>query len=239
VRSLVGLIPLYAIQRLEVDWMKNWGEFHQNVEWFIKNRQDIVQQCCHIVEHDNQRVYVLAIVDEHQMKGILKRVVDPTEFLSDYGLRSLSKYHEANPFTFGNSTVHYEPAEADCKIKGGNSNWRGPIWFPTSFLMIESLRNLGKAYGSTFKVKGPEGKDLNLSEMAEEIANRLIKMFTRGPDGRRPIYGGTEKFQTDPHWKDHILFFEYFHGDNGAGLGASHQTGWTGLVASLIDEWRR
>ena len=239
VRSLVGLIPLYAVQRLETSWMNRWSEFHSNVEWFIKNRQDIVQQCCHIVDQNGHKVYVLAIVDENQMHGILKRVLDPAEFLSDHGIRSLSKFHEHNPFTFGHSTVHYEPAEADCKIKGGNSNWRGPIWFPTSFLMIESMRNLGKAYGDTFTVKSPDGRELTLTGMAEEVANRMIKMFKRGPDGRRPIYGGIEKFQTDPHWRDHILFFEYFHGDSGAGLGASHQTGWTGLVATLIDEWRR
>jgi hypothetical protein len=239
VRSLVGLIPLYAIQRLETSWMNRWNEFMSNVEWFIKNRQDIVQQCCHIVDQNGHKTYVLAIVDENQMHGILQKVLDPNEFLSDYGIRSLSKHHEKNPFTFGRSVVNYEPAEADCKIKGGNSNWRGPIWFPTTFLMIESMRNLGKAYGDTFTIKAPDGRELTLTGMAEEVANRMIKMFKRGPDGRRPIYGGMEKFQNDPHWRDHILFFEYFHGDNGAGLGASHQTGWTGLVASLIDEWRR
>jgi hypothetical protein len=239
VRSLVGLIPLYAIQRLEVSWMNRWSEFHQNVEWFIKNRQDIVQACCHVVGQGKDSVYVLAIVDENQMRGILTRVMDHNEFLSDYGIRSLSKYHEANPFTFGHSTVHYEPAEADCKIKGGNSNWRGPIWFPTTFLMIESLRNLGKAYGNTFKVTAGDGRELTLPDMAQDVANRMISMFTRNKEGRRPIYGGCEKFQSDQYWRDYIQFFEYFHGDNGAGLGASHQTGWTGLVASLIDEWRR
>jgi hypothetical protein len=239
VRSLVGLIPLYAIQRLEVNWMNRWSEFHQNVEWFIKNRQDIVQQCCHIVDQNGHKVYVLAIVDENQMHGILQRVLDPSEFLSDYGIRSLSKFHEKNPFTFGRSVVTYEPAEADCKIKGGNSNWRGPIWFPTSFLMIESMRNLGKAYGDTFTVKSPDGKELTLTGMAEDVANRLISMFTRNKEGRRPVFGGSEVFQKDPFWRDHLQFYEYFHGDNGAGLGASHQTGWTGLVASLIDEWRQ
>jgi len=242
VRSLVGLIPLYAIQRLEFEWTNQFAEFTQNVHWFMDNRQDLVQSCCYVVEKEpGKKVVVLAIVDEHQMKGILSRVLDPNEFLSDYGIRSLSKYHEKNPFTFGHSTVVYEPAEAECKIKGGNSNWRGPIWFPTSFLMIESLRNLGKAYGTTLKVKAPgdESREITLGEMGEEVANRLIKIFVKGPDGRRPCYGGTEIFQTDPHWKDHVQFFEYFHGDNGAGLGASHQTGWTALVASLIDEWRR
>ncbi len=240
VRSLVGLIPLYAIERLEVDWITPFAEFRSNLEWFVRNRQDIVQRCCHLIEHEGMEVYVLAIVDEEQMKHILQRLFDPQEFLSDYGIRSLSKYHEMNPFIFGKAEVRYEPAESDNKIKGGNSNWRGPVWFPTSFLMIESLRKLGKAYGPTLKLKVPAyDREVTLSEMAEDAANRLIKIFTRDEKGRRPVYGGSKKFQEDPHWRDYVLFYEYFHGDNGAGIGASHQTGWTALVASLIDEWRR
>jgi hypothetical protein len=240
VRSLVGLIPLYAVQRLEGKWIDRWPEFRSNLDWFVHNRQDLVQQTCQIVEHDGQRVYVLAIVDQDQMRGLLRRVFDPEEFLSDFGIRSLSKYHERQPFSFGHSTVGYEPAEAHVKIKGGNSNWRGPIWFPTSFLLIESLRNLGKAYGDQLRVRSPQADaEVTLIDTAEMIANRLIAIFSRDAHGRRPVYGGTEKFQRDPHWRDYILFYEYFHGDNGAGLGASHQTGWTALVASLIDEWRR
>jgi len=239
VRSLVGLIPLFAAQRLEVKWLERLPEFYANVKWVMTNRPDLAKACCHFIDQGDQQVYVCSIVDEHQMLGMLKRVVDPDEFLSDYGLRSLSKHHEKHPFTFGNSVVSYEPGEADCKIKGGNSNWRGPLWFPTSFLMIESLRALGKAYGPTLKVPTPDGRELTLRDIAGELANRQISMFTRGASGRRPIYGGTETFQSDPHWRDHVLFFEYFHGDNGAGLGASHQTGWTSLVASLIDEWRK
>jgi hypothetical protein len=241
VRSLVGLIPLYAIERLEVDWIESFREFTANLEWFTTNRQDIVQRVCHRIQHDGVDVHVLAIVDEDQTKHILERLIDPNEFLSDYGIRSLSKYHQQHPYVFGNSEVRYEPAESDSKIKGGNSNWRGPVWFPTSFLMIESLRKLGKAYGPHFRVPMPDnsGRELTLTEMAEEIANRLIRIFTRNEDGRRPVYGGSKKFQEDPHWRDYILFYEYFHGDNGAGIGASHQTGWTALVASLIDEWRR
>jgi hypothetical protein len=240
VRSLVGLIPLYAIERLEVDWIAPFAEFHSNLEWFVRNRQDIVQRCCHLIVHEGMEVYVLAIVDEEQMKHILRRLFDPGEFLSNYGIRSLSKYHEQNPFIFGQAEVHYEPAESDNKIKGGNSNWRGPVWFPTSFLMIESLRKLGKAYGPTLKLKVPAyDREMTLTEMAQDAADRLIKIFTRDERGRRPVYGGTKKFQEDPHWRDYILFYEYFHGDNGAGIGASHQTGWSALVASLIDEWRR
>jgi hypothetical protein len=241
VRSLVGLIPLYAIERLELDWIEPFEEFRSSLDWFVRNRQDIVQRCCHLIEHDGIKVYVLAVFDPEQMSRILERVLDPAEFLSDYGIRSLSKFHEQHPFIFGQSEVRYEPAESDNKIKGGNSNWRGPIWFPTSFLIIESLRKLGKAYGPKFSVSlpGDPARSVTLREMAEIIANRLISIFTRNEQGRRPVYGGSKKFQEDPHWRDLILFYEYFHGDNGAGIGASHQTGWTALVASLIDEWRR
>jgi hypothetical protein len=240
VRSLVGLIPLYAIERLEVDWIKPFEVFKSNLEWFVHNRQDLVQRCCHLIKHDDLEVWVLAIVDQEQTEEIFERLLDPTEFLSDYGIRSLSKYHEQNPYVFGSSEVRYEPAESDSKIKGGNSNWRGPIWFPTSFLLIESLRKLGTAYGSQFRVKHPQtGEEVALREIAGEIANRMIRIFVRGEDGRRPLYGGMQKFQNDPNWRDYILFHEYFHGDNGAGIGASHQTGWSSLVASLIDEWRR
>jgi len=241
VRSLVGLIPLYAIERLEVDWIKPFKEFTENMRWFSENRQDLVERASYRITHEGVDVHVLAIVDPEQTKQILERLIDPDEFLSDYGIRSLSKYHEQHPYVFGNSEVRYEPAESDNKIKGGNSNWRGPVWFPTSFLMIESLRKLGKAYGPRFCVPLPDGsgREATLTEIAGGIANRLIRIFTRNEEGQRPVYGGSKKFQDDPNWRDYVLFHEYFHGDNGAGIGASHQTGWSALVASLIDEWRR
>jgi hypothetical protein len=171
----------------------------------------------------------------------LERVWDPSEFRSEHGLRSLSKFHERHPFDFGGARVGYEPAESGEMLKGGNSNWRGPVWFPTSFMMIESLRKLAKAYGSQFVIDSPvPGEaDIKLDDIARGFANRLINIFTRDETGRRAVHGRYEKFQTDPHWRDYLLFYEYFHGDTGQGLGASHQTGWTGLVASLIDEWRR
>src|SRR5205085_1648427 len=169
-RSLVGLIPLYAIERLEEDWIEPFPEFHSNLKWFLENRQDIVQRCVTTVEREGKRVHVLAIVNPEQMRGLLERVWDPSEFRSDYGLRSLSKFHEQQPFRFG---------------------------------------------------------------------DRLIRIFTRDGEGRRAVHGWYGKFQEDPHWRDLLLFYEYFHGDTGMGLGASHQTGWSGLVASLIDEWRR
>jgi hypothetical protein len=169
---------------------------------------------------------------------MLQWLCDPEEFMSDYGLRSLSRAHLAHPFRLGGNEVGYEPGEADCKIKGGNSNWRGPIWFPTAFLMIESLRKLAKAHGNDLTITDRYGKTWTIDDIARTHANRLIAVFARDANGRRPEYGNIEKFQSDPHWRDYLTFHEYFHGDTGVGLGASHQTGWTGLVASLIDEWR-
>jgi hypothetical protein len=157
----------------------------------------------------------------------------------EYGLRSLSKFHESHPFTLGDSVVRYEPAEAECKIKGGNSNWRGPIWFPTTFLMIESLRKLDEAYGDALNIHDLEGNQVAVGEMARYFADSLISIFARGTDGKRAVFGDIGKFQNDPHWRDYIPFGEYFDGETGKGLGATHQTGWTAVVASLIDEWRQ
>jgi hypothetical protein len=239
VRSLVGIVPLYAAETLKLDEVENYPDFKTNFLWFVKNRKQLTDSCCHYIERKRQ--YELTIVDEHQLRRLLERLLSPQEFLSDFGIRSLSKYHRDHPFVFGQSEVHYDPAESDNKIKGGNSNWRGPIWFPTTFLIIESLRTLGTGYGDDFKlsIPGDSSGDRNLLEIAGEIANRMIRIFTRNEHGKRPVYGGTTKFQQDPYWKDLILFYEFYHGDNGAGLGASHQTGWSALVAALIDEWRR
>jgi hypothetical protein len=241
VRSLVGLIPLFAVERLEVDWIQRFPEFTGAFNWFIKNRPDLCEEVVHALPNKEQpSVYILTIVNQDQMTRMLQRMWDESEFLSDYGIRSLSKAHEQHPYRFGDKVVGYEPAEAISKIKGGNSNWRGPIWFPTSFLIIESLRKLGKAYGPQFSVKTPGsgGQPLTFRDMGKQIADRMIRIFTR-QNGKRAVYGGCRKFQEDEYWKDYLQFYEYFHGDNGAGLGASHQTGWTGLVASLIDEWRK
>jgi hypothetical protein len=241
VRSLVGLIPLFAIDVIDENELSSFPIFITDVHWFIRNRPDLVGQACYTESRDGRTRDILSIVDRHQLELLLKRVWDETEFLSPAGIRSLSKFHQDHPFSFGSGTVRYEPAEADVKIKGGNSNWRGPIWFPTSYLLIEAFAKFSRAFGPEFTVTAPAslGRAMTPAEMAREVADRMIGMFTRGADGRRPIYGGTERFQADPHWRDCLLFNEYFHGDNGAGLGANHQTGWTGLVANLIDEWRR
>ena len=248
VRSLVGLIPLYAIERLEEKWIQPFGVFRENLEWFMKYRQDIVQSSISTLPSEGGQVHVLAVVDREQLTRLLGFVVDPSEFLSPFGLRSLSRIHESKPFIFGDASVRYEPAEALSKIKGGNSNWRGPVWFPTSFLMIETLRKLEKAFGGEVQVMladhdSGEQRTVSLSGLARSLADRMIRIFLPGPDGCRPLYGppGTKKavlYANDPFWKNLILFHEYFHGDHGEGLGASHQTGWTGLVANLIDEWR-
>ncbi|HEV8634057.1 MAG TPA: glucosidase [Chloroflexota bacterium] len=235
VRSLVGLIPLYAVERLALPWIAPFHEFEADIDWFMEHRPDLVRRCISQVEHADHTVRVLTIVDLAQIRRVLTRVWDPAEFMSPHGLRSLSRAHREAPFVFEGRAVRYEPAEAETKIKGGNSNWRGPVWFPTAFLMIESLRKLGKAYGRDAEVL----PGVTFRRIATELADRLIALFTRGPDGRRPIFPPSSPFQDDPFWRELVLFFEYFDGETGLGLGASHQTGWTALVASLIDEWRR
>jgi hypothetical protein len=280
VRSLVGLIPLYAIERLELKWIEPFDSFRENLEWFMKHRREIVDRCVTTVRDGDGVTHVLAVVDESQLQHLLARVCDPHEFLSPHGMRSLSRTHQEHPFQFGEASVVYEPAEAVAKIKGGNSNWRGPVWFPTSFLMLESLRKLEKAFGGvrvalhdatqsapdmadtraeegigggarrargmtlTNVVTPPPAETTTLSGIASDLANRMINLFLPDADGYRPVNGqrGTRKaelFAHDPHWKDLVLFYEYFNGDTGEGLGASHQTGWTGLIANLVDEWRK
>ena len=239
VRSLVGLIPMFAVEVLCESELKHLDHFRGDVNWFIRNRTEFVGSACYSDERKGERYHILSIVDRHQLARILERLFDPNEFLSSAGVRSLSKFHEHHPFQFAGSEVRYVPAEADVKIKGGNSNWRGPIWFPTGYLIIESLARFSEAFGSDFvvSVPGRDGKSITPLAMAVEIARRMIGIFQRDSSGRRPVHGDSRKFQDDPHWRDLLLFYEYFHGDMSAGLGASHQTGWTGLVANLIDEW--
>jgi mannosylglycerate hydrolase MGH1-like protein/glycosyl hydrolase family 63 len=238
VRSQVGLIPIFAVEVLHEDELKQHAAFKGNLDWFLKNRQALAKHACFQEKRDGKEILTLSIVDQHQLKRLLERLCDPNEFLSDYGIRSLSKYHREHPFQFGNSVVRYEPAEEDIKLKGGNSNWRGPIWFPTAYLIVEALTKYAQGFGPKFGLEGPDGQITNTSQMAEDIANRMINIFRRDSHGHRPVFGGARKFQEDPHWRDHLLFYEHFHGDNGAGIGASHQTGWTALVANLIDELR-
>jgi len=237
-RSMVGLIPLFAVEVLSREDLEPHPEFLANVEWFIKNRPDLVGHACYSL--DNSR-WVLSIADSNQLARVLRRLGDPEEFLSPYGIRSLSKYHEQHPFCYGGKCVGYEPGESDEKIKGGNSNWRGPIWFPTSYLLIRALMKFDRSLALNLSCTSPggDGDVVVPRALACDVANRMISIFKWNHDGRRPCFGPYEKFQKDPHWKDCLLFNEYYHGETGQGLGASHQTGWTGLVANLIDEWRR
>jgi hypothetical protein len=249
VRSLVGLMPLLAVETLEHELVESLPNFKRRLTWFFENRvflRDSGNVACVKAEGEHAR-RLLAIVNRDHLIRTLQPMLDESEFLSEYGIRSVSKFHKDNPYEFHvdgqTHTISYQPAESESGLFGGNSNWRGPIWFPINYLLIESLQKFDHYYGETLKVEFPTGSDqmLTLGEVATELSHRLVKMFLRGRDGKRPIYGGLNIFQTDPHWRDLILFNEYFHGDNGAGLGASHQTGWTGLVAKLIQQsggWR-
>ncbi|MCG3119684.1 MAG: hypothetical protein ALAOOOJD_02192 [bacterium] len=240
VRSMVGLIPLFAVETLEPDLLDKVPEFKQRLEWFLNYRPDLASLVSRWQEHGKGERRLLSLLRGHRMKRLLKRMLDETEFLSDYGVRALSRIHEDHPYVFhvnGNSfTVQYQPAESDSGLFGGNSNWRGPIWMPMNYLLIESLQKFHHYYGDDFKIECPtgSGKFLTINEIANELTRRLTRLFLRDENGRRPVFNYSEKIQTDPHFRDYVLFHEYFHGDNGRGVGASHQTGWTGLVAKLL-----
>ncbi|MBE7468376.1 MAG: glucosidase [Anaerolineales bacterium] len=244
IRSLVGLIPLFAVETLEPDLLEKLPRFRQRMEWFLEYRPKLVQNIASLTEPGQNGRRLLAIADRDKLTKILPRMLDPTQFLSDYGLRSLSQRHRDEPYLFNaNGQVHivnYEPAESSSGLFGGNSNWRGPIWFPVNFLMVESLQKYHHYYGDSLQVELPRysGQWANLDEVATDLSRRLMAIFRRDEthDGRRPVFGGVDLFQHDPHWRDYLPFYEYFHGDNGAGIGASHQTGWTALVAKLIQQ---
>jgi hypothetical protein len=242
VRSMVGLLPLCATTVIE-KWQRE--RVPHVAELFIERvkRMPELLQYIHATGPGHTGVAdrgIFALVNEERLRRILTRMLDENEFLSPYGIRALSRYHLEHPYVFNvhgeEFRVSYIPAESDSGMFGGNSNWRGPVWMPVNVLIIRALLSYYLYYGDNFKIECPtgSGKMMNLFEVSKEIANRLTNIFLRDKHGRRPVYGGTEKFRSDPNWRDHILFYEFFHGDNGAGLGASHQTGWTGLVAKLI-----
>ena len=245
VRSLVGLIPLLAVETIEPSLLEEVPEFKKHLEWFIEYRPDLSGLISRWHEPGAGERRLLALMRGHRMKRLLRRMLDPEEFLSDYGVRSMSRAHAAHPYVIhldgAPHTVRYEPAESHSWLFGGNSNWRGPIWFPINYLLIEALQKFHRYYSDDFLVECPtgSGQHLTLWQIGEELSRRLERIFLRGPDGRRPVFDDITKFQTDPHWRDYLLFYEYFHGDTGAGLGASHQTGWTGLVAKLLDQTER
>ena len=242
VRSMVGLIPLFAVETLEPELLDQLPDFKKRLEWFINHRPDLTENVACMRTPGNAERRLLSIVNRDQLRRVLQVMLDESEFLSPHGIRAISRYHKDNPYVLHvNGTEHrvdYEPAESSTGLFGGNSNWRGPIWFPVNFLLVESLQKFHHYLGDDFKVECPTGSGnfLTLWEVAAEISRRLSRPFLRAADGTRPVYGAIEKFQTDPHWRDLIQFHEYFHGDNGSGIGASHQTGWTGLVAKLMQQ---
>lgn len=243
VRSIVGLIPLFAVTTIEAETFEKLPNFLKRVNWFVENRPDLSQNLACMEACGIESRHLLAIVGGDRLLPILQKMLDETEFFSDYGIRGVSRFHAENPYIFYGKNgeeyrVDYEAAESSSGMFGGNSNWRGPVWFPINYLILESLQKFHHYYGDDFKVECPtgSGKFLSLWEVALEIEQRLLRIFLKDENDKRPVYGAAEKFQSDRHWQDLILFYEYFHGDNGAGLGASHQTGWTGLIAKLIQQ---
>ncbi len=241
-RSLVGLIPLFAVATLDADALDRMPGFKRRMLWFIKHRPDLCLNIASITRPGQDERTLLSLVHPSRLERVLQIMLDENEFLSPHGIRGISRYHLEHPFVLkvngDQYSVNYEPAESVTNLFGGNSNWRGPVWFPVNYLMIESLQRFHHYYGDEMKVEFPTGSGvkMNLSQVACHLSRRLSRLFLRDENGRRPVFGGAEKFQCDPHFRDHILFYEYFHGDNGAGLGASHQTGWTALVAKLLQQ---
>lgn len=238
IRSMVGIIPFFACDVWDEDELKSFPELYTAYQWILEKKPELTKTCVHEVSHSAGKKHIFGLLNEEELQRFLKNLWDPNEFRSDFGLRSLSKYHEKHPAQLHNITLCYEPGEAREKIKGGNSNWRGPIWFPLNFLLIDTLHLLHNAFQDTLKVQVENEKAVTLGEMASGFSESLLKLFTTDSKGNRPIYQYHEKFQNDPHFKDYFFFYEHFHGDNGRGLGASHQTGWTALIANIIDAIR-
>jgi hypothetical protein len=241
VRSMVGLIPLFAVEVLDPDLLRELPEFARRLEWYLNYRPELAKLVSHWEVEGVGHRRLLSLLRGHRMKKLLQRMLDETEFLSDYGVRALSRRHEEQPYVFDlmhgqHASVRYQPAESDTGLFGGNSNWRGPIWFPVNYLIIESLQKFHHYYGDEFRIECPTGSGVFMSirEVADELSRRLARIFLKDSDGKRPVFREHPLMQTDPHFRDYVLFYEYFHGDTGRGVGASHQTGWTGLIAKLL-----
>ncbi|MEX1243775.1 MAG: glucosidase [Thermoanaerobaculia bacterium] len=242
VRSMVGLIPLFAVETCGSDVVDALPGFKRRMQWFLENRPEFARHVETEAAPDGGVRRLFSLVDRQRLRQICRYLLDESEFLSDHGVRGVSRWHRDNPYVLNDMglehRVDYEPAESSTGLFGGNSNWRGPVWFPVNYLIIESLQKFHFYLGDSFKVECPygSGQMRTLWEVAGDLSRRLSRIFLRDKDGRRPVFGGAAKLQQDPHFRDHVLFYEYFHGDNGAGVGASHQTGWTGLVAKLIQQ---
>lgn len=242
IRSMVGLIPLFAVETLDSEIVDKLPGFKRRLQWFMENRPELSEHLETHTTEDGRVLRFLSLVNRDRLRQVLRYMLDEQEFLSPYGIRALSRIHHEHPYTLSlggmEHQVHYEPAESSTGLFGGNSNWRGPIWFPVNYLLIESLQKFHYYLGDSYKVECPtgSGQRMSLGEVTADLSRRLSHIFLQDENGRRPVHGGTEKFQRDPDWQDLILFYEYFHGDNGAGIGASHQTGWTGLVAKLLQQ---
>ncbi len=244
VRSMVGLTPLFAVTTLEPESSDRYGAFWRRARWFLHNRPELVDHCPMMGVPGLGERRLLALVDRRRLGRVLSRMLSETEFLSPHGVRSLSRAHATEPYELSlEGEIHrvdYEPAESRTGLFGGNSNWRGPVWMPVNYLVIESLQRMHHYYGEGFRVECPTGSGrwMTLWEVANELSRRLISLFVAGPDGRRPGHGPREKIQRDPYFRDHLTFYEYFNGDTGEGLGARTQTGWTALVAKLLEQSR-
>ncbi len=240
VRSLVGLVPLFAVETIEPELLAELPGFRKRLEWFLNYRPDLAKLVSHWQESGRGERRLLSLLRGHRMKKLLQRMLDESEFLSDYGVRALSRAHLSAPYEFKykdiDLTVRYSPAESESALFGGNSNWRGPIWFPMNFLLIESLQKFHHYYGDDFKLECPTGSGhlLTLAQIAEHVSQRLAKIFLRDADGKRAVRGHEPQWQLDPYFRDSSPFYEYFHGDRGRGAGAAHQTGWTALIAKLL-----
>ncbi|MBI3508884.1 MAG: glucosidase [Chlamydiia bacterium] len=238
VRSLVGVIPFFACDVWDEKELQSFPEFYSSYKWFLEKRADLADKCIQTIPHESTSMHLFGLLSATELKRFLGYIWDPKEFRSDYGLRSLSKYHEKNPAHLHNVTLTYEPGEAKERIKGGNSNWRGPVWFPLNYLLIDTLHRLSHAFKDTLKIQVGQEPAVTLSQMADAFGEKLLNLFKRDAKQQRPYLGDVDLFQNDPHFKDYFWFYEHFHGDTGRGLGASHQTGWTGLIAKIIDELR-
>jgi len=242
IRSLVGLIPLLAVQTLEPLALGRHHGFRRRLEWFVENRSDLIDGVACMRQTGQLERRLLSILDGDQLRRVLTIMLDEQEFLSPYGIRSVSRIHKDRPYVLSvggmEYRVDYEPAESSTSLFGGNSNWRGPVWFPINFLIVEALQKFHHYFGDAFTVECPtgSGRMMNLWEVSQEISRRLTSIFLRDGEGRRPVFGDVDHFQHDRHWNDLISFHEYFNGDTGAGIGASHQTGWTALVAKLLQQ---